>query len=144
MMGRALLDASVRITLLDEADVHHRIAADWLRAHGDEGIATCPLTENASVRLISSPAYRTVQAVLQQVLAALIKLRLSWNHAIWADCVSLTDSKLFLSERLEGHKQLTDIYLLGLAQVHEGRLVTCDRGLSTRAIRNPREDLLQC
>ena len=47
-------------------------------------------------------------------------------HEFWPDDVSLTDATLFRTDRIHGHRQLTDLYLLGLAVRHGGRLVTFD------------------
>ena len=52
-----LLDANVLIALFDEAHVFNDRAHTWLEAHASLGIATCPLTENGLVRVISNPKY---------------------------------------------------------------------------------------
>ena len=39
----------------------------------------------------------------------------SGNHAFWPDDVSITDAVAFDWSRLQGHQQVTDIYLLALA-----------------------------
>ena len=47
------------------------------------------------------------------------------DHAFWPDSVSLRD-ELFDDARLS-HKLMADVYLLGLAIVNQGQLVTIDR-----------------
>jgi predicted nucleic acid-binding protein len=54
---RALLDVNVLIALHDAQHVHHDLAADWLLAHADAGWASCPLTQNGCLRIMSQPAY---------------------------------------------------------------------------------------
>ncbi len=54
---RALLDVNVLIALFDQDHVFHDRAHLWLEANAAAGIATCPLTENGVVRVISHPKY---------------------------------------------------------------------------------------
>lgn len=54
---RALLDVNVLIALLDAAHVHHRNARAWLEANIEQGWASCPLTQNGCIRILSQPAY---------------------------------------------------------------------------------------
>jgi uncharacterized protein len=56
-------------------------------------------------------------------------------HEFWADGPSLLDSKVFDSTRMHGPRQITDVYLLGLAVQHKGKLVTCDAGIPLTAVR---------
>lgn len=53
----ALLDVNMLIALFDAAHVHHRRAHQWFGQHCSQGWATCPLTQNACIRIISQPAY---------------------------------------------------------------------------------------
>ena len=43
-------------------------------------------------------------------------------------------SRAVLSEDNGHHRQLTDIYLLGLASTHSGRLATFDRTIPVKAV----------
>ena len=54
---RALLDVNVLIALLDASHLHHHPATHWLAAHLDRGWASCPLTQNGCIRILSNPAY---------------------------------------------------------------------------------------
>jgi predicted nucleic acid-binding protein len=53
----ALLDVNLLIALFDPAHVHHEAAHGWFARNGKDCWATCPLTENAFVRILSNPAY---------------------------------------------------------------------------------------
>lgn len=57
------------------------------------------------------------------------------NHEFWPDDVSITDETLFDQAFILGPNQIADVYLLGLAVKHGGRLVTFDRGMPARAVR---------
>lgn len=60
-MRRALLDVNVLIALLDEAHIHHMLAAAWLERELQHGWASCPITQNGCVRIMShNPSIRVV------------------------------------------------------------------------------------
>ena len=59
----------------------------------------------------------------------------SGGHEFWPDEVSLLDSSLFDLSKVAGHRQLTDVYLLGLAHNRRGRLVTFDRAIPLAAVK---------
>ena len=54
---RALLDVNVLIALLDENHANHGMVSDWFISHVEQGWASCPLTQNGCVRILSQPAY---------------------------------------------------------------------------------------
>jgi predicted nucleic acid-binding protein len=53
-LKRALLDINVLIALLDLDHAHHRSARKWLEREVASGWASCPLTENGCVRIMST------------------------------------------------------------------------------------------
>jgi uncharacterized protein len=53
----ALLDVNVLIALLDRRHVHHEHAHGWFAAAQAKGWATCPLTQNAVLRILGLPRY---------------------------------------------------------------------------------------
>ena len=57
MSGVALLDVNVLVALFDPDHVHHEAAHDWFANEGTGGWATCPVTENGFIRVITNPAY---------------------------------------------------------------------------------------
>lgn len=130
---RALLDVNVLIALLDAAHVHHRRARDWLEAHIDSGWASCAITQNGCLRILSQPAYPGARppAVIAALLAEAAATR--W-HAFWADDLSLLDAGVLDWRHVLGSRQLTDAYLLALAVHHGGRLVTLDRTVPLPAV----------
>ena len=56
------------------------------------------------------------------------------GHQFWADEVSLTDTALFRPSFARGHRQVTDVYSLGLAHRKGGRLVSFDRSIPLGAV----------
>jgi predicted nucleic acid-binding protein len=51
------------------------------------------------------------------------------GHIFWSDTPAYLDSTKSLFARLQGHRQTTDAYLLGLAIHNHGKLATLDRGI---------------
>jgi hypothetical protein len=56
--------------------------------------------------------------------------------------VSLRDGRLFNLTASRGHRQLTDIYLLGFARKMGGRLATFDGSIPLAAVNGARADTL--
>jgi toxin-antitoxin system PIN domain toxin len=136
----ALLDVNFLIALFDPDHVHHEAAHAWFSSERGSGWATCPLTENGVVRILSNPAYSPSAERPAEIAARLAAFRASGDHAFWPDDVSICDAKLF---RLGiGHRQLTDAYLLALAVRRSGRLATFDRSIPTKAVHGARSEHL--
>jgi hypothetical protein len=129
-----LLDVNVLVALFDADHVHHEVAHDWFADHRAGGWATSPTTENGFVRILSNPAYGSPVARAAEILDRLRAFRTSGHHRFWADAVSFADEALFRTTLVRGHKQVTDIYLLGLAKAMGGRLATFDRTIPVGAV----------
>ncbi|MDP1607263.1 MAG: VapC toxin family PIN domain ribonuclease [Rhodocyclaceae bacterium] len=130
---RSLLDVNVLIALIDPDHVSHAAATRWWLQHREAGWASCPLTQNGCVRIISQPGYPNSCAVIT-VVELLMKLCADPCHEFWPDDASLLDSGRFSHARVHGHRQITDLYLLGLAVGHGGRLVTFDDKIPLSAV----------
>ena len=131
----ALLDVNVLVALFDPDHIHHELAHDWFSDQRPEGWATCPLTENGLVRVLSNPAYSAAPLRSAEMLDRFQAFRSSGQHRFWPDAVSLADTRLFNAAHLSGHRQLTDIYLLGLARHAGGMLATFDRTIPIAAVK---------
>lgn len=130
---RALLDVNVLIALLDASHVHHARARDWLGRHIDAGWASCPLTQNGCLRIMSQPGYPQSSPV-HALMSRLRGATSTTHHQFWPDSISLLDAGHANPQRIHGPKQLTDIYLLALAVHHGGRFVTFDSAIVPAAV----------
>ncbi len=130
---RALLGVNVLIALLDAAHVHHRLASGWLEGELDKGWASCPITLNGTIRVLSSPGYPGDFTPLE-VATRLRKATAHPAHRFWPDDVDLLDRAHLDWRRVMGHRQITDSYLLALAVHHGGRLVTLDRRITPSSV----------
>ena len=131
---RALLDVNVLIALLEVDHASHPRATTWLRTNVRDGWASCPITQNGCVRIMSHTNYPnpvSVHAAIER-LAEATRHRI---HEFWPDDISLLDSALLDSARIHGPRQITDLYLLALAVHHEGRFVTFVTGVTLSAVR---------
>lgn len=138
---RALLDVNVLIALLDSKNANHVVANDFIAANHADGWASCPLTENACLRLLTNLRHGAPMSP-GLVLARLDETKRGGNHAFWPDDVSITNATLFNWDRLRGHQQVTDVYLLALAVAHGGRLVTYDQRIQLATVRGVRPEQL--
>jgi toxin-antitoxin system PIN domain toxin len=130
----ALLDVNVLVALFDPAHPDHDDAHRWFGHNRNRGWATCPITVNGCVRVLSNPAYRTVEATAAEVISHLDVLTASGGHQSWPDSVSILDQSLFRRDMIAGHQKVTDAYLLGLAVRRKGKLVTFDRSIPRQAV----------
>ena len=138
---RALLDINVLIALLDENHAHHATASDWFADHVEHGWASCPLTQNGCVRIISQPGYPNTLGVAEAVMRLREAVSTPW-HQFLPDDVSLLDDDVVDRLQLLGPRQLTDVYLLALAVARGARLVTLDKSVPFAAVRGASEDRL--
>ncbi|MGH8092975.1 MAG: TA system VapC family ribonuclease toxin [Chthoniobacterales bacterium] len=124
----ALLDINLLIALFDAAHVHHQTAHAWMAKNRALGWATCPITQNGCIRVMSQSSYPGHLSVAE-ITRRLSSAAAVPEHIFWADSVSLCDTGRFEADRILTPRTLTDIYLLGLAQKNGGRLVTFDRAI---------------
>lgn len=130
----ALLDVNVLLALFDPKHERHAEAFQWWSGNRAGGWASCPLTQNGFVRVISSPGYARPLSLAGAV--SLIGAQISQpGHVFWPDDISLVDAGLFDHRRLYGPSQITDVYLLALAVRNGGCLVTFDRSIALAAVR---------
>ncbi len=132
---RALLDVNVIIALFDPDHVHHARAWPWFKAWSmQHGWASCPITQNGVVRVMSQPGYPNPLQVAS-VLERLGRATAADSHEFWPDEVSVLDVQRFEHAHIHGHRQLTDLYLLGLAVARGGCLASFDRAIPLSAVR---------
>ena len=131
---RALLDVNVWIALFDDAHQFSSRANQFIDSRGVQ-IATCPLIENGVIRVMSLPSYaRRGGLPMQQVRARLQEACTTLDHEFWPDDVSLRSDDLVDFSRVQGHNQITDLYLLALAVRHGGCLVTLDQAIALSSV----------
>ncbi len=120
---------NVLVALAWPNHVHHGRALRWLRGVSEQGWATCPVTEVGFVRVSSNARAIPEARSPAQAIALLVRIRALQGHEFWSDDVSPCDADARAFERVVGHRQVTDAYLLDLARRRGGTLATVDREL---------------
>jgi uncharacterized protein len=136
-----LLDVNVLIALMDPSHVRNQNALSWFSTIGKHAWATCPMTENAVLRIVGHPSYPNWFGNPPIVAELLVKFLSLSGHTFWADDISLLDPKKTDVSRLSTAGRITDSYLLALAIAHGGQLATLDRRLIPDAVRNGAQGL---
>ena len=132
---RNLLDVNVLVALLDADHSLHTRATEWFARHARSGWASCPITQNGCIRIMSHPGYPNPLAT-HAVIERLGDACRANVHEFWPDDVSLLDAARFDAVRIHGPRQLTDLYLLALAVRHGGRFVTFDQSIAISAVKD--------
>lgn len=134
---RALLDVNVLVALLDRDHTLHQQGRQWFEREIGHGWASCAITQNGLIRILSQPSYPSPVSILEAT-DLLATATSAPHHEHWRSEVSILDETIFDRSRIHGPRQLTDVYLLGLAAHHGGRLVTFDRTIALTAVRTAR------
>ena len=144
-MVAALLDVNALIALVDSDHVSHAVMSRWFREHHHSGWATCPLTENGFIRVLSQETYPSGRRSPAEIIGALTVLKEAFqqSYQFWPDEISLTDLSAFDPAMIAGSRQITDVYLLGLAAHHKSSLVSFDRSLSWHSIRGGSQKMVR-
>lgn len=129
----ALLDVNVLVALLDSGHIHHAVATQWLSDHLDAGWASCPLTQNGCIRILSQAAYPN-RAPVAEVASRLSEATAHPAHHFWPDAVSLLSPGLMTWNNLLTGRHITDAYLLALAVKNRSLFVTLDQGIPLTAV----------
>jgi uncharacterized protein len=129
----ALLDINILTALLWPAHEHHDVAHRWFGRRAEAPWATCPLTQLGFVRIVSNPAFSRDALSPPEALALLGENLAHPAHEFWPDSLQVPQAVKGMEARLQGHKQLTDVYLLAQAHRRKGVMATFDRGLRALA-----------
>jgi uncharacterized protein len=125
-----LLDVNVLIALAWPLHVHHARAHRWFERIGKFSWATCPLTQLAFVRISSNPKIIRDAVSPRAATNLLNDMVALQGHVFWPDDLPVNQIANFSSPSMVGHRQVTDAFLLALAQHHHAKLATLDAGLA--------------
>ncbi len=121
------------VALLDRDHVDHGRAHQWLDGAIAAGWASCAISENGFVRIVSQPRYPSPVSPAEAI-ELLTQASAGGDHEFWPCDVSLLDPRMVNRSRLHGPRQVTDAYLLALAVAHGGRLATFDRSIPLSSV----------
>lgn len=123
-----LLDVNVLIALFDPQHQHHAVASDWFIRTHKSGWATCPIVQNGFVRVVSGHAYPN-RITPTDAISRLRSAVSSPQHRLMVEDITITDAARFAAIQVMTPKQVTDLYLLGLAVRHDVTFATFDRAI---------------
>lgn len=127
----SLLDVNLLIALAWPSHVHHESATAWFDTNRAEGWATCPLTQLGFVRISSNPRFVDGAVAPLDAIELLRDATADEHHRFLPADIDLAADEPGPPPYLVGHKQVTDAYLVLVAQAHGCRLATLDSGLRT-------------
>ncbi len=117
-----LLDANVLIALATPDHSLNARAAAWFRKV--KHFSTCPITQGALIRFHLRTGIDATAQSANLLLKAVCALP---QHEFWPDDASYLNLP---TNGIIGHRQVTDAYLVLLANQHGGSLATMDEGLA--------------
>jgi uncharacterized protein len=124
-----LLDVNVLIALIWPEHQFHQLASSWFDRNARHGWATCPITQMGFVRVLSTSPIPNAPTVSEA--SGLLEPNLDHpNHEFWPDEIGILPAINLTGANLQGHRQITDVYLLGLAIYRGGKLATFDRSIA--------------
>ncbi len=140
-----LFDVNVLVAIADPEHVFHPSIHRWTATQVYRTWATCPITENGMIGVMSQQSYHGSRITAPEAIETLraMKAPQTWKHEFWPDSFSITESAMVLSGRIAGPKQLTDVYLAGLAKKNGGRLVTFDTSVAWHAVAGGSVELIE-
>ena len=123
---RYLLDVNVLIALADPTHIHHRLVMKWFNTSGlDWGL--CTFSEAGFLRITTNP--KAGSYTVEEATALLAGLANHPGYRFWPVSAGWSDLSEPFRDRVFGHQQITDAYLLGLAIKEHGVLVTLDKAI---------------
>ncbi len=138
-MTTYLLDVNVLLALMDEDHIHAEVAHRWFGELDNKSWATCPITENGFVRIVSNPKYPSGARTVSDAVATLRGFCGKPGHHFWADGASICE--IIRRGVVIPNSKITDAYLLGIAVLNAGKLATLDQKVPTAAIVGGQEAL---
>ncbi len=136
-----LLDVNVLIARTDPRHESHAAVRAWLDGLGTEPILFCPLVENGFLRIYGHPSYPGGPRTPGRAAVDLDDMRALPNAAFIPDDVSIHDTELFDRTPELAPRQLTDVYLLGLAVSKGARFATLDGRIPASSVRGGHDAL---
>lgn len=130
-----LLDVNVLFVLHQPRHSSYKLAEKWFRSRPQRNFsfATCPITQAGMMRLLVQGLQGLTAFSMEEAQAALKNLTNHRTHVYWPDAPAYLEAVGDLSRRMQGHRQITDAYLLGLAKHYDGRLATLDKAIVSLA-----------
>jgi uncharacterized protein len=126
-----LLDANALIALCWPAHEHHARMTTWFKRNASKGWATCALTQSAFIRILLQPAVAGRALAVNDVAELLLRNTAHPHHKLVPLDFGFEQVLVTCTGGLQGHRQITDAWLLTTAARHGIRLLTLDGGIAS-------------
>ena len=136
-----LLDTNALLALAWPNHQFHKAVVQRLDRRPMPKWATCLLTQLGFVRLSSNPSIVDVRKTPGQVLEILSVL-IADEHHTYVDILPSLSEVESTFRRLLGHQQVTDAYLVAVAEANDATLLTLDRRLVATVVARDRVEAL--
>ena len=124
---RFLLDVNVLMALTQPEHSHFKTVTEWFESSIDDW-GLCAFSEAGFLRLSANPHVGNL--TVWDAADMLVSLSKRPGYRYWPITTSWATLVAPFQERVFGHQQITDGFLLGLAIQEDGILVTLDRAIS--------------
>ena len=125
-----LLDTNVLIALTQPEHSHFKTASEWFDRQGlNWGV--CAFSEAGFLRI--SANHYVGKLTVEAAMILLSGLAQRPGYRFWPITAGWSELTAPFSDRIFGHQQITDAYLLGLAIKEDGVLVTLDKAIKSMA-----------
>ncbi|MEA2236633.1 MAG: uncharacterized protein QOC81_1357 [Thermoanaerobaculia bacterium] len=136
-----LLDVNALVALAWPTHQFHVAVRQRLEHHPTQKWATCLLTQLGFVRLSSNPAIVDPHQTPGQAISLLRRLTADEQHLYFDELPRLASVEKTVL-RLLGHQQVTDAYLVAVAEANDATLLTLDRRLVATFVARDRVEVL--
>jgi hypothetical protein len=111
------------------ANRHHWKVCASLQMIGSKNFATRAITQAGFIRVSTQLAVIGGAIDVSEAKVSLQRLTARSEHAYWPMDISYLEAVEPFETRMQGYRQITDAFLLGLAIHHKGKLATLDRAI---------------
>lgn len=125
--AKYLADVNVLVALIDEGHVHHKMVKKWFDMTGNRDWGVCAFTEAGFLRVTTNPKLGSLS--VEQATRVLETVTKHKGYRFWPISEGWASLVEPFCERVFGHQQITDAFLLGLAVKEGGVLVTLDKAI---------------
>ncbi len=126
---KTLLDVNLLFILHQPLHPDFLGVKSWFLGQVSKNFATCPITQSGMMRLLVQGVPGSTPFTIEEASEALNQFTHQSGHTYWPDDPAYLDVTQVILARMQGYRQITDAYLLGLAIHNKGKLATLDRGI---------------
>ncbi len=122
-----LADVNILVALTDENHVHHTMVFKWYGTTGRHDFGVCAFAEAGFLRVATNP--KAGSRSVEEAANVLASLSDNEGYRFWPISEGWASLVEPFYERVFGHQQITDAFLLGLVVKEGGVLVTLDKAI---------------